>query len=220
MNRSSTAIFDTIGAAQFQMEYLEFSEGTDWNCYNSDKEEHVYLKKNIGYALFGPPTVNNVLGYPEPQAKKICEIYETICNNRLYIFFINSKSTFLLFGKQKNINTFSFVDYLKNTSELHIRIIYIYICFGNDKVGDGRVPLFVLKKCVESRNPCIIFIDDHCRVYEGWTAYLENNKLPNCLMVCPAKGKYTGSIYINEVNVYFHFILERDFVTYKTPIAL
>lgn len=94
---------------------------------------------------------------------------------------------------------------MENTDELYIRIIYIYIGYKNDE-EDGCLPLFIVKKCDAMSEPCLMFIDHTCRVYEGWTSYLGNNKLPKCRMYCPKNGKYSGSIQINTVSIIFYHL--------------
>lgn len=60
-------------------------------------------------------------------------------------------------------------------------------------------PVFVVKKCHDiadkvSVKNCTLFIDSCARVYQTWELYLENNKLPKCLMVIPKDGRYCGEI--------------------------
>lgn len=50
-------------------------------------------------------------------------------------------------------------------------------------------PIFVLRKCHESTDPCRIFIDHTGRVYETWLEYLSENKLPDCQMTVPKGGR-------------------------------
>lgn len=78
---------DRDEAATFKEQYLDLLENGDWNYYKSNKEKHLYLKKNIGHALFWPPTVNNILEYTEEQTKNICEIYKVVCTNRKFTFY-------------------------------------------------------------------------------------------------------------------------------------
>lgn len=101
MAMSSSLFVKVENAKLIQKEYLTIYEGTDWNCYKSNEEEHLYLKRNIGYALFGPPIVKNVLGYSKQQAKNICEIYRAICKNRMYTFYL-LQTFFLVFQKRTN----------------------------------------------------------------------------------------------------------------------
>lgn len=55
------------------------------------------------------------------------------------------------------------------------------------------------------RNECpckCIYIDDHQRVYENWSDYLQSNKLPKCWMCIPRNGVYEGDDK-NRVQVTF-----------------
>lgn len=176
-------------AKLIQNEYFEHFEGVDWTVYKSNEIEHQYLKQNIGFALFGPSTENNALGYTKKQAQNICEIYTTMCNNH----------------------------YLENNDELHVRFIFICLSFESDNMEDVvTIPLFVIKKCskifeYDRLGHCTIFIDNSNRVYNDWNLYLTNNKLPKCTMICPKNGKYSGRIYLNsegeetvEVELEYH----------------
>lgn len=55
------------------------------------------------------------------------------------------------------------------------------------------VPLFILRKCKNSENPCRIIIDDSGRVYKTWRSYLTENKLHKCEMILPLNGRYQAN---------------------------
>lgn len=70
-------------------------------------------------------------------------------------------------------------------------------------------PVFVVKKCTPVMtednetlilyDSCNIFIDESARVYQSWTQFIKNNKLPKCKMYCPLNGQYKGEI-VGEVS--------------------
>lgn len=88
-------------AENLQQFYYECFGDRDWDAYNYD--EHVFLKRNIGFALFGNPadqsSINNITdrttGYTKPQNKQINEIYAAIMKNRK--FFILTYFTIEVF---------------------------------------------------------------------------------------------------------------------------
>lgn len=101
-----------------------------------------------------------------------------------------------------------FLDYIEDSTEILLRIIFITCEFSDKKKPLVCKAVFVVKKCcylsdeTEPENfflydNCNIFIDDSPRVYESWSNYLNDNKLPKCKMYCPANGQYKGEI-IND----------------------
>lgn len=50
-------------------------------------------------------------------------------------------------------------------------------------------PIFILRKCRGSREPCRIYIDHMARVYKTFKEYIEKNKLPKCTMTVPVNGR-------------------------------
>lgn len=63
----------------------------------------------------------------------------------------------------------------------------------NPNTDIAPIPIYVLRKCMGSKHPCRIFIDENNRVYNSWENYIEDNKLHECLMVLPLNGRYTGN---------------------------
>ncbi|KAM7358538.1 uncharacterized protein ACRADG_003475 isoform 2-T3 [Cochliomyia hominivorax] len=60
-------------------------------------------------------------------------------------------------------------------------------------------PVFRCKKCdnySNSKNCCMIYVDETGRVYQNWKAFVEENVLPGGTMVAPRKGIYN----FNENN--------------------
>lgn len=42
-----------------------------------------------------------------------------------------------------------------------------------------------------SADCCMIFIDEHSRIYQNWKDFVENNKLPFGTMIAPSQGCYS-----------------------------
>ncbi|XP_036337883.1 uncharacterized protein LOC118747820 [Rhagoletis pomonella] len=59
-------------------------------------------------------------------------------------------------------------------------------------------PVIRTRKCLSSSNSsgcCMIFIDEHSRIYQNWQQYLKNNILPSGTMIAPSNGVYTLTEY-------------------------
>ncbi|XP_017146002.2 uncharacterized protein LOC108158277 [Drosophila miranda] len=55
-------------------------------------------------------------------------------------------------------------------------------------------PVFRTRKCMKGENSeecCMIFIDEHGRVYANWEKYVFGNTLPKGKMIAPSRGIYT-----------------------------
>ncbi|XP_017138841.1 uncharacterized protein LOC108153379 [Drosophila miranda] len=55
-------------------------------------------------------------------------------------------------------------------------------------------PVFRTRKCIKGENSeecCMIFIDEHGRVYANWEKYVFGNTLPKGMMIAPSRGIYT-----------------------------
>lgn len=51
------------------------------------------------------------------------------------------------------------------------------------------LPIFVLRKCRGSANPCRVFIDNIGRTYQTWHDYIAKNKFHQCEMNLPLNGR-------------------------------
>ncbi|KAF7286309.1 hypothetical protein GWI33_006040 [Rhynchophorus ferrugineus] len=138
-------------------------------------DEHAYLKDKIGFALKGGTTEP---GYDGETKKKVEHLYEVIAS------------------RSKNVEQFKDL----------IDIAFIFNCIEplpskimSNKDTDTEqgsiedittVPIFVLRKCRGSDDPCRIFIDNEGQVYQTWTEYLTENKLYDCLITVPLDGRY------------------------------
>ncbi|GLV44780.1 pastrel [Carabus blaptoides fortunei] len=184
---------DAPNSKNIQQFYYECLGDRDWEEYKCN--EHIFLKRNIGFAIYGAPNEENafansnisvsITGYSKKQNIHIDEILEVILRN----------------------------NFLEDNSKILIRFIFICCELHNKKKSIAVEPVFVLKKCntkelkgVVHEN-CLIVIDIHGRVYKSWELYLENNRLPKCTMVYPKSGKYKAEI-INVENEELQVILE------------
>ncbi|XP_039966312.1 uncharacterized protein LOC120778536 isoform X2 [Bactrocera tryoni] len=55
-------------------------------------------------------------------------------------------------------------------------------------------PVVRTRKCLSLNNSsgcCMIFIDEHSRIYQNWQQFLKNNILPSGTMIAPSNGVYT-----------------------------
>ncbi|KAJ9584756.1 hypothetical protein L9F63_020906 [Diploptera punctata] len=71
------------------------------------------------------------------------------------------------------------------TQQKNIRVSFLYVCC---KSGDSQVDVPVIR--VPKSDLISMFIDSSLRVYKDWQDFLENNKLPDCLMCYPCRGRY------------------------------
>ncbi|XP_015438727.1 PREDICTED: uncharacterized protein LOC107193737 [Dufourea novaeangliae] len=178
---------------------------SDWTKYN--KDEYKYLKQNIGYACFGPPT----------ECKNSDGVKET--GNVLYI---ESKDN-------SNCNVTDALSYTQEAQKVIDEIYSKVYEFGNGRVDDDSIyygiifnvtfrvkcsslqkkeeicvrqtPVFKIKRfknVTKRENVCqkeldfyeTWFIDMFGRVYKSWTDYKQYNTLPKCTMVLPKDGFY------------------------------
>ncbi|XP_076233622.1 uncharacterized protein LOC143178711 [Calliopsis andreniformis] len=170
-------------ATKYQQNFYELLP--DWFEY--DSSDHLYMKQNIGFALFGPIEIN--------------QQDSTICNTSLLDFY-------------QDTNLFSRITYSKESCKVIKKIYDQIIKFGSDSLSNsiyvGVIYNVILKTIKESNNDSdkgcneislmpvfkikkldrIWFIDNDGRVYENWQDYLQNNKLPKCTMVYPKDGIY------------------------------
>jgi hypothetical protein len=134
------------------------------------------LKRNIGFALFGPPekepdeNLKDDTGYTNKKLKCINLIFDIIkrCME-------------------------------KYTDQQTIRASFLFVLM---KTGDGysRVPVIRIPEHDETVQQNNIFIDSSGRVYKDWQNYLKNNKLPECVLCYPKNGVYSVVSGVVEVD--------------------
>nr|XP_023024204.1 uncharacterized protein LOC111512325 [Leptinotarsa decemlineata] len=175
-----------MDSTNYQKMMADMLGDRDYDSFDFDQHEE--LKKKIAFAMFGPP--EEVTGYENKKLKKVEDVYESIMNSsneiakyldRVEISFIYNCTEPL--PKEKLSRAKKYPDYNPNTDLM-------------------PVPIFVLRKCRDSDNPCRIFIDDTGRTYQSWVEYINKNKLHECKMVLPRMGRY-------EVNDKGQVLLEH-----------
>ncbi|XP_064211667.1 uncharacterized protein LOC103313132 isoform X1 [Tribolium castaneum] len=165
-----------FGSKEYQQMMLDMLGDRDYDSF--DYYEHEFLKEKIAYAIYGPPETEE--GYSADKHKKIDFLFDLII-------------------KQSNLIT-KWKD--------RVIISFIYVCtepLPKEKQNRAKkfknydpdcdltpFPLFILRKCKLSNNPCRVIIDDVGRVYHSWNDYLNENKLPKCEMIFPKDGRYRG----------------------------
>lgn len=174
-----------------QQEYYELLP--EWTRYTEN--EYKYLKQNIAFAIFGPPS------------EKTVDAYET---SDLYYFNIfdylpsSKKITDIIYDK---ILKFGEVDIKTETCTKGVYYGLIYnITFRTknssitkkstekeneeeNRININLNPIFKIKsfKCKEQQT---WYIDIEGRVYKSWIQYKKENTLPPCTMVLPKDGFY------------------------------
>ncbi|ALC48407.1 CG7730 [Drosophila busckii] len=83
-------------------------------------------------------------------------------------------------------------------------IIYVLVCAETDEDAALQSkdyschPVIRTRKCLQSNNSnnsegcCMVFVDEHARVYTSWQRYLKNNALPKGMLIAPKGGVYNG----------------------------
>jgi hypothetical protein len=138
-----------------------------WREY--EPKQHVDLKKDIGFALFGAPeelphpNLNYDTGYTAGKLKEINKIFGII-----------QKCT------EKN----------KNPNKICVAFLFV---FG--KTGDASIQIPVIRvqkfdEHFEQNNN--VFIDSCGRVYKDWQDYLDNNTIPESVLCYPRNGVYSA----------------------------
>ncbi|XP_069674748.1 uncharacterized protein [Periplaneta americana] len=155
-------------ATKEQQEYFEFLGKCGLLKYKPS--DYNNLKRKIGYAIFGTPTEepneisNDFTGYPKKQLNHINAVFDLI-------------------KEQKK----------KHNDKLNIWVSFLFVSgkVGNDHI---RIPLIRMPESDSMfKRDCFIFIDSCPRVYKRWQDYLDNNRLPDCVMCYPRNGIYSES---------------------------
>ncbi|XP_062129834.1 uncharacterized protein LOC133841409 [Drosophila sulfurigaster albostrigata] len=94
-----------------------------------------------------------------------------------------------------------------------------YVLVATDETNHNRAmnstnwschPVFRARRCVSDINGrcnnsvdcCMIYVDENGRVYQNWESYLDNNELPEGIMVAPRRGVYNltsnGSVILQS----------------------
>lgn len=86
-----------------------------------------------------------------------------------------------------------------------VEVAFVYVCLEplpaqkvkrakknigyNPKADVNAVPVFILRKCRGSPDPCRVIIDNTGRTYGSWQDFLNKNKYPECEMIVPFHGR-------------------------------
>ncbi|XP_012347276.1 uncharacterized protein LOC100864565 [Apis florea] len=186
-----------------QQEFYELLP--EWTKYTID--ECKYLRQNIGYALFGPPSENeeNKNVYIEDKKieenRQIKDITETLCYkaNAEQIINIVYEQVYthgkgcidansIYYGVIYNISfrTKNNVTEVSNSKEEKVTDSEI-----EDKIQIYSTPIFKIRYLDKTlKEEQTWYIDRNGRVYKTWIDYIKNNTLPQCTMVLPKDGFY------------------------------
>ncbi|CAG9766221.1 unnamed protein product [Ceutorhynchus assimilis] len=163
-----------LGSQQMHSIWANMLGDRDYDSFEFD--QHDYLKDKIGFALKGPPQETS--GYDKKTKIHIDTLFKAIQTQSSAI------------AEHKDRMEISFIyNCLESLPQEKIRRSKKYPDY-NPQTDMNPVPVFVLRKCRGSQNPCRIFIDDNGRVYKNWNSYLTKNKYPKCEMVVPRNGRY------------------------------
>ncbi|KAJ8963322.1 hypothetical protein NQ318_018791 [Aromia moschata] len=163
----------------------------DYDSFEYD--QHEYLKKKIAFAMLGPP--QNEEGYEKKDMKTVQSLYESIIKNNSPI------------AKYKDRVEISFIyNCTEPLPSEKLARAKKYKEEYNPNVDVLPLPIFVLRKCRGSSNPCRIFVDNTGRSYNTWQEYVSRNKLHKCQMILPQNGRYEvdendeGADFINTAG--------------------
>ncbi|XP_076749571.1 uncharacterized protein LOC143422654 [Xylocopa sonorina] len=181
-------------AKAHQQENYELS--AEWTKYF--EHEYKYLKQNIGYAIFGPPTENveNAVGMSkEVDAINNNDIttaisYKSIAQESINIVY----NKILEFGKNCIEESCIYYGLIYNvtfcTKSQLTEIIQSDSAKKNEEIQLFPMPIFKIRRPRKAKDGEIWYIDICGRIYKNWTNYLETNTLPKCTMVFPKDGLY------------------------------
>jgi hypothetical protein len=127
------------------------------------------LKRSIGFALFGPPekvpdeNSTDGTGYTDKQLEHINTIFGIIRK-----------------GMKQH----------KDPKNICVSFLFV-----SGKAGDDFITIPVIRIPVFDtifRQNIINFVDSFGRVYEDWQDFLENNRIPECVICYPKNGMYSA----------------------------
>uniref|UniRef100_A0A2A4JC77 DUF4781 domain-containing protein n=1 Tax=Heliothis virescens TaxID=7102 RepID=A0A2A4JC77_HELVI len=193
-----------MSAVEIQQEYYEATGDADWELY--EKKDRRFLLQKIAVALCGPPSVEGNLtdcvvnsqnelklqGYDARDEETCMKVFQKILEQDKYSHnaenLIISVLRVVCVIPSREIKFFEITpkDYWLNLHSKKGESVHILVFH-----------VFSIRKCISMKpgvKGCKIFIDHDARVYETWSDYLSENKLPKCVMVVPQNGEYTGII--------------------------
>jgi hypothetical protein len=154
-------------AEKEQQECFQFLGTPMWREFEPSHYGH--LKREIGFALFGLPeeepcaNSKDTTGYRDEKLKEINKIFDII--------------------KNCTINN-------PNPNNICVAFLFVFGKTKNDciKIPVIRIPQFDTYIGQNFNR----FIDLCGRMYENWQDYLDNNKIPECVLCYPSNGVYSA----------------------------
>ncbi|KAK5647773.1 hypothetical protein RI129_002665 [Pyrocoelia pectoralis] len=141
-----------------------------------EAHQHDALKQKIGFSKFGPPSTED--GYDAKQVKAIEKTYQAI------MIQSNNCSEWL------DCVTIAFVFNCLKPLPSEVKKRKKQYSDYDEYTDIMPIPVYIIRKCTDSSDPCRIIIDHDNRVYQSWSDYIECNKLHKCVMVVPNNGRY------------------------------
>ena len=185
-----------------QQEYYELLP--EWTKYTTN--EYKYLRQNIGYAIFGPPSENKENKDVYIEDKEIGEdgkmkdvtdalYYSSDANNIIDMIYkqvltygegcIDEKTIYYGIIYNISFRTKNNVTEVSNSKEEKVTDSEM-----KDKIQIYSTPIFKIKYSNKTCNEETWYIDRNGRVYKSWRDYIKHNTLPKCTMVLPKDGFY------------------------------
>lgn len=182
-----------------------------WTKYQD--KEYKYLRQNIGFSMFGPPStdkdsqitelaslmdnVTDITHYSKEQLQTIHTIfskikkYEKTVHEKKYILFdiiYNVTISYQLLQEKQSRSKAANKEKNKYSDFEALRINAIFkTASTNDKEH---------------------YIDEGGRIYKDWKDYLDHNTLPKCIMVVPKDGSYQPDSHCEMTDNFSKVALE------------
>jgi hypothetical protein len=166
------------GKADEMLQWVELAEKEQQECFHFfgspmwrefEPSQYVLLRKQIGYLFFGVPeevpcaNSSDSTGYRDEKLKGINNIFDII--------------------KKCTINN-------PNPNIISVAFLFVFRKTGNDFI---TIPVIrILQFDMTFRQNINLFIDKYGRVYKNWQDYLDNNKIPDCVLCYPRNGVYSA----------------------------
>ncbi|KAK5647165.1 hypothetical protein RI129_002057 [Pyrocoelia pectoralis] len=176
-----------IGAKEYHKIMYDRLGDRDYDFFEA--HQHDALKQKIGFSKFGPPSTED--GYDAKQIKAIENTYQAI--------MIQSNK----YSESLDCVTISFVFNCLKPLPSEVKKRKKRYRDYNEYTDIMPIPVYIIRKCSGSSDPCRIIIDHDDRVYESWSDYIEDNKLHKCMMVAPKNGRYKK--VNDEVSISEHY---------------
>lgn len=179
-----------LGSEQLQILWADMLGDRDYDSFEFD--QHNYLKDKIAFALYGPP--KDEKGYSKDVLGEVDKLRDVLLRE-------SSKCDFSYF----TLYTFFWVTAKIAEFRDRVEVAFVYVCLEplpaekikrakknmdyNPKADVNAVPVFILRKCRGSPNPCRVVIDNTGRTYRSWQDFLTHNKYPESEMIVPVDGR-------------------------------